>query len=150
MRSRYLAVLSISLAACSSNPPPAASPSPAPVPATTTPPPATATTPAAAPVSGTRDLSGSWDFSVDAGGQTIPGEITLTRSGTSYTGTVVPQGLPSSTVRSATITGDRVAMLIDSSDGEVSVDAVLSADGRSMSGTVLFQGQSLGFSARKR
>ena len=153
MNIRHFALLSIGLAACSSNPQPAG-PAPAPAPAATAPPPATASTPAAAtaPATGAaRDVGGTWDYSVDAGGQTIPGEMTLTRSGNNYTGMSTPQGMGTATIRSVTITGDRVVIMIDSPDGgDISVEAVLSADGRSMAGIVNFQGQQLPFNARKR
>lgn len=152
MNIRRFALLSIGLAACSSNPQPAG-PAPAPAPAATAPPAATASAPAAATASSSaaaRDVGGTWDYSVDAGGQTIPGEMTLTRSGNNYTGMSTPQGMGTATIRSVTMTGDRVVIMIDSPDGEISVEAVLSADGRSMAGIVNYQGQQLPFNARKR
>lgn len=93
---------------------------------------------------------GTWDFTVDAGGQTIPGEMVIGRSGAAYTGTVTPQGMSAATVRTVTINGQRVTILIDTPDGEATFDGTITADNRTMTGTVAFQGQSLGFNARKR
>jgi hypothetical protein len=139
MKRRYLALLSITaLAACSSNPPPA---SPAPMPA--------APAPAAAPAAG-RDMSGTWDFSVDAGGQIVPGELVVTRMGSGYGGTITPQGMSQGAIRSITVTGDRMIMVVESPEGETTFNGTLSADGRSASGTLAYQGQSLSFTMRKR
>ncbi len=142
------------VAACASNPQPTA-PSPQPAPAATPPPAAPAARPApaaaAAPAAATvMDLSGVWDFSVDAGGQVIPGEMTLTRSGTTYGGTVVPTGMTPATVRSATIEGRQVTIVIDTPDGEAVFQGEVSADGRTLTGSIAYQGQALGFNARKR
>jgi hypothetical protein len=136
------------LVSCSSNPQPAGpAPDPAPRPAAGAPAP---TPTPATPAPAAPDLSGSWDFSVDAGGQVIPGEITLERSGAGYTGTVTPQGMSPATVRTLTLTGRRVTMLIDTPDGEATFEGTLGEDGRSLTGNVSFQGQTLPFTARKR
>jgi hypothetical protein len=143
MKHRHLALLSIAaLAACSSNPPPA-SPAPMPAPAPAAP------APAAAPAAG-RDMSGTWDFSVDAGGQTIPGEMVVTRSGSGYGGTITPQGMNQGAIRSVTVTGDRMVMVVDSPEGEVTFNGTLTSDGRAVAGTLLYQGQTLNFTMRKR
>lgn len=137
----WLSVGSLALlAACSSTPPPATpAPMPAPAPA------------AAPPAAATADrLTGTWDFSVDAGGQIIPGEMNVTRSGANYGGTVSPQGMSQATIRSASIAGDRVVMVIDTPDGEATFNGTFSTDGRNLTGTVAYNGQSLGFTARKR
>ncbi len=143
------------LAACASNPQPtqpapqparpAATPAPTPMPAAVPPPPAPAPAPAAA-----ADLSGIWDFSVDAGGQVIPGEITLQRSGPSYSGTVSPQGMSPATIRSVTVQGQQIGMVVDTPEGEAVFSLTLSADGRSLTGSVGYQGQQMGFNARRR
>ncbi len=140
------------LAACAANPqptqpapqaaPPAAGPAPTPVSA---PAPAPIPAPAAA-----ADLSGIWDFSVDAGGQVIPGEITLQRSGPSYSGTVSPEGMSPATIRSVTVQGQQIGMVVDAPDGEAVFSLTLSADGRSLTGSVSYQGQQMGFNARRR
>lgn len=136
------------LAACSSNPQPAA-PTPMPAPAPAAPAPAPAAMPDPAPAGGV-DVVGTWDFTVDAGGQTIPGEMVIGRSGSAYTGTVTPQGMSAATIRSVTISGNRVTLLVDTPDGEATFDGTMAADNRTLSGTVAFQGQALGFNARKR
>lgn len=136
---------------CSSNPAPAApTPQPAPpaaaAPAAT---PAPAPAPAAA-AAAPSDLVGSWDFTVDVQGQVIGGEMVLTLSGSSWGGTVTPQGMSPATVRTVTIRERRVSIVIDTPDGEATFEGDLSTDGRTLSGSVAFQGQSLGFNARKR
>jgi hypothetical protein len=136
------------LAACARGPRPAATaPQPALAPAAAAAP-AAATVPPAAPAP--VDLSGEWSFTVDLGGQTIGGTITLTRSGTGYTGQALPDGMSAAPLRSAQITGSRVQMVFDAPDGEAVFDGQLSADRRSLSGTVAYNGQTLTFNATKR
>jgi len=96
------------------------------------------------------DVTGTWDFQVDAGGQTIAGEMNVTRSGGAYGGTISPQGMTPATIRTVTISGQRVTILIDTPDGEATLEGTLSTDGRTLTGAVLYQGQSLGFNGRKR
>ena len=135
MRFRALTLpVLVTLAACSTNPPPSA----------------TAPAAAAATAPASRELTGTWDFSVDAGGQIIPGEMNITRSGTSYGGTLVPQGMDQATIRSATVTGDRVVITVDTPNGEAIVNATFNTDGRSFAGSVVYNGQTLGFTARRR
>lgn len=151
IRSAILWSGALALAACSRTPSPAA-PAPAPVPpaAPAAPAPA-APVPAAAPAAATAvDLAGIWDFTVDTGGQVLPGDMTLQRSGTTYGGTVSPQGMGTLDIRSVVISGMRVVIVVDTPDGEAVMDAVLAADGRSLSGAVAVQGQPMPFSARKR
>jgi hypothetical protein len=138
-------------AACAAQPAPAPpAPQPAAAPAAA-PAPAPAAAPAPAPAAATTvNLAGEWDFTVDAGGMTVAGEMSLQRSGPSYTGTVTPQGSTSATVRTVTITGQRIVMVIDTPDGEAVFEGTLDPDGRTMSGAVAFQGQVMGLTARKR
>jgi len=96
------------------------------------------------------DLSGTWDLAVDAGGQALNVEVVLARGPSGYTGTATPQGMSPATVRAVTITGDHVVMHVDTPDGEALVDGTLGADGRTLSGAIAYQGQSMGFSGRKR
>ena len=157
--------LAVGLSACASNPQPAATaPQPAAAPAAATattsaaatvpaPPPAPAPAPAppapaALPVA--VDLSGDWTFSVDVGGESIGGTMSFTRSGGSYTGTVSPDGMASFALRSSQITGNRVQMTFDAPDGEAVFDGEISADRRSLTGLVVYNGQTMAFSATKR
>ncbi|HWO88028.1 MAG TPA: hypothetical protein VNL98_02640, partial [Gemmatimonadales bacterium] len=97
------------------------------------------------------DLVGSWDFTLDVQGQVIGGEMVLTLSGSSWGGSVAPQGMTPATVRTVTIRGRQVSIVIDTPDGEeATAEGNLSTDGRTLSGSVAFQGQLLGFNARKR
>lgn len=154
-----LAALLLASAACSRGPSPSpAAPAPAaptpgapaaaPTPAAT--PSVPANTPPAPPATGTADLSGEWGWSVDIGGQAVSGTMTLTRSGTTYGGSVVPDGMTPATVRTVTIVGDRVTIMIDTPDGEATVEATLSADRRALSGTLAFNGMTGQFNGRRR
>jgi hypothetical protein len=147
-------LLTAGLGACAGNPQPAA-PAPQALPAQA---PAVATTPAAAtvrpaapaPAPAAVDISGDWTFSVDAGDQTVGGTMSLARSGTTWTGQVFPEGMPAFQLRSAQVTGDRVQLVLDGPDGEATIDGLLSADRRSISGVATYQGQAMTFSATKR
>jgi hypothetical protein len=139
-------VLAPLVVACSRTPRPETSPTPA---AAATPATA-AVAPAPAPAPGPADLSGTWDFEVDAGGQVIPGVIVLQRAAGGYTGTITPQGMAPATVRTLEIQGQRVRMWIDTPDGEAHFEGSLAADGRSLSGSVDHLGQTFSLTARRR
>ncbi|OGT99013.1 MAG: hypothetical protein A2085_08540 [Gemmatimonadetes bacterium GWC2_71_10] len=157
VRLSALALLALT-AACSRNPAspapaPATAPAPAPAPAPAATPVAPPTTPAApAPATGAAaDVSGDWTWSTDIGGQVIGGSMSLTKSGTTYSGEVVPDGMAAATVRTLTIAGDRITIVVDTPDGaEAIVEATLTPDRRAFSGTLAFQGQTSSFSARRR
>jgi hypothetical protein len=146
----------VSLAACSRSAAPAApAPTPEPVsPAAT--PAVPASTPAIAPgapapaAAAAVDLAGEWTWGVDLGGQAVSGVMTLTRTGSVYGGQVTPDGEQPATVRTVTITGDRVTIIVDAPEGEAVVEATLAADHRSLAGTLNYQGMAGSFTARKR
>jgi len=96
------------------------------------------------------DLSGTWDLAVDAGGQALSVELVLARGPSGYTGTATPQGMSSATVRSVTVNGDHFVCHVDTPDGEAVVEGTVGADRSTMSGAIAYQGQSMGFSGRKR
>jgi hypothetical protein len=95
-------------------------------------------------------MSGTWDLAVDAGGQSLNVEVALARGPNGYTGTATPQGMSAATVRTVTITGDHVVMHIDTPDGEAVLEGTLGSDGHTLTGAIAYQGQSMGFSGRKR
>src|SRR3990172_492891 len=116
VRLSALALLALT-AACSRNPAspapaPATAPAPAPAPAAAPTPVAPPTAPAApAPATGAAaDVSGDWTWSTDIGGQVIGGSMSLTKSGTTYSGEVVPDGMAAATGRTLTIAGDRITI----------------------------------------
>lgn len=173
MRSTSAVTLLLALtAACAKNPP--ASTSPAPVaapPAAATPapaPPATAAaapqgtmaaptmanTPAAAnmpaPSTGAVDLTGTWAMSIDAGGQQIPIEIHLARGTSGYTGDASPQGMQAAPLSALTMNGNTVNMTFTAPDGDATFAGTLSADRRTIAGTLNYNGQAIPFSAVKR
>jgi hypothetical protein len=97
------------------------------------------------------DLGGMWDFSVDLGDRVSTGIISLARSAEGYSGTITPEGTNTMPVRSLTLTGDSVAMLVETPEGPVTFDGSLGADRVSMRGTVHYHGgQNLPLNARKR
>lgn len=160
-----LPVLLVAAAACSGNPSTNA-PAPAPAPGTPSAQPAPAATPsvpastpaapaAAAPAAPAAavtaaDLTGDWGWSLDLGGQTISGTMTITRSGASWGGTVVPDGMQPATVRTVTITGERITIAVDAPEGEAIVEGTLTADRRTLSGTLTYNGMAGSFTGRKR
>ena len=59
--------------------------------------------------------------------------------------------MAAATVRTLTIAGDRITIVVDTPDGaEAIVEATLTPDRRAFSGTLAFQGQTSSFSARRR
>ena len=136
------------LAACSKNPAPATAPQPAPAAAPAAPPPAPAPAPAAAPAA--MDLSGAWTMSVDAGGQMIPVDINLARSGSNYTGSLEAQGQGNATLTALTIEGDRLSMTFSGPNGDAVFRGTLSADRRSAAGNLDYAGQNFPFTMTKR
>jgi hypothetical protein len=161
LASRFgLAAMLVASAACSRNPstaapapaipaaPPPGAPSATPAPAAT---PAVPATPAPAPApAGAIDLAGEWTWSLDIGGQAVSGTMTLTRSGASYGGSVVPEGMQPGNVRSVVISGERATITIEAPEGEAIVEATVSADRRTLSGTLTYNGMAGQFNGRRR
>ena len=129
-------------AACSKNPGPAA---PQPAPAA----PPAAPAPAAAPA-GALDLSGAWTASVDAGGQTIPVDVTLTKNANGYSGEAAPQGQPGAQLTTLTVQGDQLSMTFAAPDGDAVFAGTMSADRKTVQGTITYNGQILPFTMTKR
>jgi hypothetical protein len=103
----------------------------------------------AAPVGGV-DLTGTWAMSIDAGGQQIPIEIHLARGATGYTGDASPQGMQAAPLSGLTMNGNTVSMTFTAPDGEATFAGTLSADRRTIAGTLNYNGQAIPFSAVKR
>lgn len=161
MRTQALAPLAllIAITACSGNPPAQPAPQPAAAPVA---PPATPSTPAAAqpapapstapaPAAAPADLTGEWTWTLELGSQVIAGVMTVARSGNSYSGQVVPDGMSAGAIRSVTVNGDRVVIVADAPDGqEATMETTLTADRRAMSGILNYNGQVGSFTARRR
>ena len=126
-------VLAVFLAACSSNPQPAA-PAPEAAPAA---PAAPAAAPAAAPVaapsagqpqSGQPNLAGDWEVRVVlAQGSAVNTTLRLTRRGDSYVGVMQPlqDGERPYFVRGIQVNGQQIVITLETEDGEARIQGVL-------------------------
>jgi len=134
-----LAALALSLAACSSNPSPAA-PAPQPAPA-----------PAPAPAAARYLLAGEWEWSSTFQGQPYSGTMTLELTGGSYTGTMRVSGQFDATVRTASLSGNTVQIVLDSPQGEMVLEAQFT-DANTLTGRVdvVAAGDAATFSATRR
>jgi len=160
-----LAALALALAACSSNPsptPPAPQPSPAarPAPAPPVQPaavparaPAVAPAPAPtpAPAAAPYILAGEWEWSSTFQGQPYSGTMTLELSGGSYTGTMRVSGQFDATVRTGSLSGNTVRVVLDSPQGEMVLEAQFT-DANTLTGRVdvVAAGEAATFSATRR
>ncbi|WP_041372940.1 hypothetical protein [Phenylobacterium zucineum] len=89
---------------------------------------------------GEPDLSGLWDFYMDVGGVPSFGLLTLGRLDGRYAGTLTPVRTAPVIVRSLTVTGRNVRMIVGSREGDVAYDAVLSGAADRMCGLVAYHG----------
>jgi hypothetical protein len=130
-----LAALALSLAACSSNPSPAA-PAPQPAPA---------------PAAARYLLAGEWEWSSTFQGQPYSGTMTLELSGGSYAGTMRVSGQFDASVRTASLSGNMVRIVLDSPQGEMVLDAQFT-DSNTLTGRVdvVAAGDAATFSATRR
>jgi hypothetical protein len=97
------------------------------------------------------DLSGTWDFSVDMGERVTTGELSLQRAPQGYAGTIMPEGSSALPVRSLTLAGDSITMIVETPEGPVTFEGALGSDARGMRGIVHYHGgQDLPLNARKR
>jgi pyruvate/2-oxoglutarate dehydrogenase complex dihydrolipoamide acyltransferase (E2) component len=158
-----LAVLALSVAACSSNPSPAA-PAPQPAPAAQpaavparapaaapAPAPAPPPAPPPAPAAARYVLTGEWEWSSIFQGQPYSGTMTLELSGGSYTGTIRVSGQFDATVRTASLSGNTVRIFLDSPQGEMVLEAQFT-DANTLTGRVdvVAAGDAATFSAVRR
>lgn len=99
----------------------------------------------------TPNVSGRWDFHIDLGGRTTPGEFWLWRRGHVYTGTLTPRGTNTLPIRELVQRGLRVDLTVDTPDGPVTVVGTVQPDGASLEGTVTYhQGQRYPMTAKRR
>ena len=89
---------------------------------------------------GEPDLAGLWDFYMDVGGVPSFGLLTVGRLDGRYTGTLTPVRTAPVVVRSLTVAGRKVRMVVGSLEGDVAYDATLSGAGDRMCGTVAYHG----------
>ena len=96
-------------------------------------------------------LVGRWDFSVDLGTRQTPGELWLFRRGGELTGTLAPTGTNTLPVRALTLRGDSAHMMVDTPEGPVTFDGIVTGSRSSMLGLVTYhKGQRFPMTATKR
>ena len=100
----------------------------------------------------TPDLAGDWVFEAQTGENVAHGAMTLVADGASYKGTLTTDQtdkvLP---VRSLTLQGSELSMLVESPEGNVTVKGTLAEDAQSFQGKVIyFNGQIIPMSGHRR
>lgn len=94
---------------------------------------------AAAAASGP-DLTGLWDFYIDAGGIPSFGLLSVGRIDGRYGGTLTPVRTAPVILRSLTVNDVNVRMIVGSREGDVRFNAVLSGAADRMCGVVAYHG----------
>lgn len=96
---------------------------------------AQSTTPA-----GSHDLQGLWDFTMRAGERTSPGFFGLGPVEQGWAGSITMYLTNTLAIRSLTVVGDSVRMVVASREGDVVFRARLLDNGRTMEGIVDYHG----------
>ena len=100
----------------------------------------------------TPDLAGDWVFEAQTGENVAHGAMTLVADGASYKGTLTTDQtdnvLP---VRSLTLQGSDLSMLVESPEGNITVKGTLADDAQTFQGKVIyFNVQTFAMSGRRR
>ena len=100
----------------------------------------------------TPDLAGDWVFEAQTGENVAHGAMTLVADGASYKGTLTTDQtdnvLP---VRSLTLQGSELSMLVESPEGNITVMGKLAGDAQTFQGNVIyFDGRTIPMSGRRR
>ena len=100
----------------------------------------------------TPDLAGDWIFEAQTGENVAHGAMTLVADGASYKGTLTTDQtdnvLP---VRSLTLQGAELSMLVESPEGNVTFKGILSDDAQTFQGKVTYyDGRMIPMSGRRR
>ena len=98
------------------------------------------------------DLAGDWVFEVQTGQNVAHGAMTLLADGASYKGTLTTdQGNNVLPVRSLTLQGSDLNMLVESPNGNVTFRGTLAGDAQTFQGKVTYyNGQIYAMSGRRR
>lgn len=96
---------------------------------------ASPTTPASGP-----DLQGLWDFTMRAGDRTSPGFLALGPVEQGWAGSITMYLTNTLAIRTLTVRGDSVRMVVASREGDVVFNARLIDGGRTMEGIVDYHG----------
>ncbi|WP_461414105.1 hypothetical protein [Gemmatimonas sp.] len=89
------------------------------------------------------DLQGLWDFEMRAGERTSPGFFALGPVEQQWAGSITMYLTNTLAIRTLTITGDSVRMVVASREGDVRLLARLTDNGRVMEGIVEYHGGAL-------
>lgn len=99
--------------------------------------------PATASSSSPYDLQGLWDFEMRAGDRTSPGFFALGPMEQRWAGSITMYLTNTLAIRTLTVHGDSVRMIVASREGDVQFMARLSDNGRTMTGIVEYHGGAL-------
>lgn len=86
------------------------------------------------------NLHGNWDFLMVPQGAPSFGVMSIGFVGAEYGGALVPARTAPVVLRNITLDGDRIRMVVASTEGDVHFDGRLSAKGEFMCGTVTYHG----------
>ncbi len=86
------------------------------------------------------NLHGNWDVLMDVGGTPSFGLLSIGRIDGGYGGSLTPARTAPVVLRSITLSGNAIRMVVASSGGDVLFDGRLSAGGERMCGTVTYHG----------
>jgi|SRR5215831_7427042 len=85
------------------------------------------------------DVSGKWTFQVETGRAVTNGAMTVERLPQGYGGTLTTdQGNNVLPIRSLTVQASKIALVVESPNGNVTFEGTLSSDGRSFDGIVTY------------
>ncbi|MGH6653009.1 MAG: hypothetical protein ACREB7_17955 [Sphingopyxis sp.] len=88
----------------------------------------------------TPNLHGNWDFLMAVGGEPSFGLMSIGFVGDAYRGSLTPVRTAPVVLRSITLTGNAIHMVVASRDGDVLFDGTLAANGNRMCGAVTYHG----------
>jgi hypothetical protein len=98
------------------------------------------------------NLAGDWVFEAQTGETVAHGKMTLVAAGASYTGTLTTDQTDNVIpVRSLTLRGSELSMLVESPEGNVTFKGTLADDAQTFQGKVMYlNGQVIPMSGRRR
>jgi hypothetical protein len=86
------------------------------------------------------DLQGLWDFTMRVGERTSTGFFALGPVEQGWAGSLTPDATNTLAIRTLTVTGDSVRMVVASREGDVRFQGRLTDNGRAMEGIVEYHG----------
>ena len=89
------------------------------------------------------DLQGLWDFTMRVGARTSTGFFALGPVERGWAGSITPDSTNTLAIRTLTVDGDSVRMVVASREGDVRFQGRLTDDGRTMEGIVEYHGGAL-------